>query len=285
MADLLKNEWLLRNNNSMFSEKTLPTPGVLHNSSSALQLQFNVTLDAFHKATREGFRLQDVNKAPLVQRRKLKKASDDRSSTDSSHSSGSMPQGSQNSSVGAGSTLAPSTNRESPVRNLSTNSNISNTSSASHSSTHSMGFVPQRISPVDIVSSQISGVVSPDVCVIEPSTSVDNIAYQEILSSDSEDSLQGETPFQASRGTKRKHSLEEDYSDNYDDSDDDDDDDIDLDSDSVEEIDSEPITIDSDDDEEGTTANEENLRKLNSRSNLHEQSKRPRLDGTIIIDD
>ncbi|KAL4237354.1 Ribosomal protein S6 kinase alpha-5 [Mactra antiquata] len=293
MADLLKNEWLLRNNNSLFSEKTLPTPGVLHNSSSTLQMQFNNTLDAFHKATREGFRLQDVNKAPLVQRRKLKKASDDRSSTDSSHSSGSTRQGSQATSVNASSISGPSNtlaplSRDSPVRHLSTNSNISNTSSASHSSTHSLGFVPLRTSPVDVISSQRSGVGSPDIHVIEPSTSVDNIPYQEILSSDSEDSMLGETPFQASRGTKRKHSLEEGYSDIDNESDDDtDDENIELDSDSVEEIDSEPIIIadDSEDETGENGTNDGKRKKLNVRSNRHEQNKRPKLDGTIIIDD
>lgn len=279
MADLKKNEWLLRNNNSMFSEKTLPTPGVLNTTSNTLQMQFTVTMDAFHKATREGFRLQDVNKAPLAQRRKKKKASDERSSTDSSHSGGSVPQG-----ASGGVTPVGTSPRDSPVRNLSTNSNISNTSSTSHSSTHSLGFVPQRTVPVDSKSSQNPpGFNTSEFCVIEPSTS-ENIAYQEILSSDSENSVNDEPPFQTMRGAKRKHSLEEGYSDFDDDSDEEDDDGDDMvtgdESDNSDCI----IIDDEDDDANDTFSSDESANEIQQNKKITRSNKR-RKESTIVIDD
>lgn len=283
MADLKKNEWLLRNNNSMFSEKTLPTPGVLNTTSNTLQMQFSATMDAFHKATREGFRLQDVNKAPLAQRRKKKKASDERSSTDSSQSGGSVPQGSQSSSGGAH--LISLSPRDSPVRNLSTNSNISNTSSTSHSSTHSLGFVPLRTTPVGLGSSQnTTGFNTSDVCVIEPSTSVDNIAYQEILSSDSENSVTDDPPFQKMRGVKRKHSLEEDYSDLDDDSEEENDDNDKLTDD--ESDNSDCIIIDDEDDGESESySSDESISELQNKKKITRSNKKCRKESTIIIDD
>ncbi|XP_060577857.1 ribosomal protein S6 kinase alpha-5-like isoform X1 [Ruditapes philippinarum] len=278
MADLKENEWLLRNNNSMFSEKTLPTPGVLNTTSNTLQLQFSATLDAFHKATREGFRLQDVNKAPLAQRRKKKKASDERSSTDSSHSGGSIPQGSQGAS---GSLHVLNSPRDSPVRNLSNNSN---TSSTSHSSTHSLGFVPQRTTPVELTSSQnmpSSGI--SEVLVIEPSTSNEKIGYQEILSSDSENSVNDEPPFQKTRGIKRKHSLEEGYSD-LDDESDESDDDNDITDDDDDNSDCIIISDDDDDEEDGSCESDESLSDVQTK-NLNRSNKKARTESTIIIDD
>lgn len=228
MADLKRNDWLLRNNNSVFSEKTLKTPGVLINTNT-VQLQFTATMDAFHKATREGFRLQDVNKAPLAQRRKQKKGSDERSeSTDSSQSNGSGKQGSQGTASSSGATTPTSLTisaQETPtlVRNLSNNSNMSNASSTSHSSTHSLGFVPQRTTPVDFVSSQNSatGLSSQELYVIDNnhSSPAQGLPFKELRdSSESENSVDN-PPFQVSRGVKRKHSLEEDYGDDFPDSD------------------------------------------------------------------
>lgn len=60
------------------------TPNILSSLSSprAAETVLNATLHAFHRATRDGFRLLDVSAAPLAQRRKQKL-----SSTDSSLSS------------------------------------------------------------------------------------------------------------------------------------------------------------------------------------------------------
>ena len=62
----------------------LMTPNILCSLASprAAETAVNATLHAFHKATRDGFRLLDVSAAPLAQRRKQKL-----SSTDSSLSS------------------------------------------------------------------------------------------------------------------------------------------------------------------------------------------------------
>lgn len=309
MEDLKKNEWLLRNNNSLFSEKSLPTPGILNNSSNTIQIQFSATMDAFHKATREGFRLQDVAKAPLARRRKMKKTSEERSeSSDSSHSSGSCSTLTQSQSIGsqsisggvtlsaAGDSGAVTTvctavdasvplsdlqvpTRDSPVRNLSNVSNHSNTSSTSHSSTHSLGFVPQRISPVNIISSQSTpsdfSVTSQDLFVLDPQVSItarpQSVPFQEIRSSSESETLADAEPFQGSRGIKRKHSLEEEDSDI--DAEDLNDEDSEEDSDF--EVDNECIIIDDDSGSENDA--------IYTRSG--HPIKKSRAGETIVIDD
>lgn len=87
MDDLKENEWLNRHNSLVFSCTPLRTPGVLNSSVSS---QLSATLGAFHKATREGFRLQDVAKAPLVMKRRkmMKNSVEDRSFSSDSASSG-----------------------------------------------------------------------------------------------------------------------------------------------------------------------------------------------------
>lgn len=293
MADLKKNDWLLRNNNSVFSEKTLQTPGVLTNTNT-VQLQFTATMDAFHKATREGFRLQDVNKAPLAQRRKQKKASDERSeSTDSSQSNGSGKQGSQGALNSSGATTLTIPTQETSttlVRNLSNNSNMSNASSTSHSSTHSYGFVPQRNTPVDFVSSQsASEMSSQDMFVIdsEHSSAPQALPFQEIRdSSDSDNSVEN-PPFQASRGVKRKHSLEEDYGDGFIDSDEYEDD---KDDDYKVELDNNTDCIIIDDSD--SLSESKSLSDTQSEGNVQRtaryRKKKPRNEApsdTIVIDD
>lgn len=55
------------------------TPNILSSLSSprAAETVLNATLHAFHRATRDGFRLLDVSAAPLAQRRKQKLSSTD----------------------------------------------------------------------------------------------------------------------------------------------------------------------------------------------------------------
>ncbi|XP_055879568.1 ribosomal protein S6 kinase alpha-5-like isoform X3 [Biomphalaria glabrata] len=127
MHDLLKHKWLRKIVKSPISSMPLRTPGVLSSHNNAVKDQINCTMEAFHQATRDGFRLQEVASAPLAKRRKQKKTSVDTrsSSTDSNNSN------STTSSCGT---------RKSPIRqSLSRNSS---TSSISQSSVASMGFVP-----------------------------------------------------------------------------------------------------------------------------------------------
>ncbi|BES89743.1 Protein kinase C terminal domain [Nesidiocoris tenuis] len=90
MSDLLVNTWL---NGSSVSATPLMTPDVLTTGSTPRAAEYAVAsaLNAFHRATREGFRLQDVMNAKLAQRRRNKKSStENRSfSTSSSFSSSS----------------------------------------------------------------------------------------------------------------------------------------------------------------------------------------------------
>ncbi|CAG5134998.1 unnamed protein product, partial [Candidula unifasciata] len=150
MHDLLRHKWLRKN----MSNTPLRTPGVLNSHSNVVQDQINNTMEAFHQATRDGFRLQEVATAPLAKRRKQKKNSVDTrsSSTDSNNSS------STTSSHGA----AQSPARQSPVRAISRNSS---TSSISQSSVCSTGFVPTtlNISPSPLASSSLSKRATPEV--------------------------------------------------------------------------------------------------------------------------
>ena len=275
MEDLTKNEWLLRNNESLFPQTTLRTPGVLSHGSNYLQFQITATMDAYHKAEREGFRLQDVNKAPLAQRRKKKNNSLDGRSESSDSSKSTHSNGSQVSSQSQPEAVAPASPRDSPVRNLSNNSNQSNTSSTSHSSTHSYGFVPQKTSPlaVDLISSQDSSQPVPqDFVVLHTDISANQAPpIQEIRSSSESDGPSENAPFQGYRGKKRKHSLEEEESDD-DDVDDDDDDDSDYDGD-------ECIIIDDDDDDD------DEGEESDSSVKAVQPQKKPRTDlSPIVID-
>nr|CAD7576670.1 unnamed protein product [Timema californicum] len=121
MIDLRANDWVQGNNSRLYPATPLMTPDVLTTGSSARSAEMGVkqTFSAFHKAHREGFRLQvhssatpipkhpqiliydldfnvsidmlqDVVNAKLAQRRRMKKSStDNRSSTSSSFSTSS----------------------------------------------------------------------------------------------------------------------------------------------------------------------------------------------------
>ncbi|XP_077522827.1 ribosomal protein S6 kinase alpha-5-like isoform X2 [Amblyomma americanum] len=124
MAELRSHPWV--HTRSSHWSASLMTPDVLSSSSSprAAESAVRATFDAFHLATRGGFRLLDVSAAPLAQRRRLKRNSADvRSDSSVSTSSGSSF--------------------------TSTSSSSSSSSSASHNSaaaasTRSLGFVPAR---------------------------------------------------------------------------------------------------------------------------------------------
>lgn len=95
LDDLLSSEWITGSDSSVFSTTPLITPDRLslgRGSVSAVQHQISATMVAFHKAHRDGFRLQDVTNAPLARRRKMKNSG----STDSSRSV--TPVGSRNQS-------------------------------------------------------------------------------------------------------------------------------------------------------------------------------------------
>ncbi|OWF40715.1 ribosomal protein S6 kinase alpha-5-like [Mizuhopecten yessoensis] len=202
MDNLLQIEWLTGNNSEVFSATPLRTPGVLC-QSLAVHQQLSVTMGAFQKATREGFRLQDVNKAPLARRRK------DRDTR--KNSSGGEPRSgssdSNNSSSSSGTIQSDSTSQSDstppdlladrglisiPVRNLS---DVSNGSNTSQGSTYSTGFVPNNKGQITLAddSGQLTQVLdnsqSSSILIRSPSTESDDATQL----------------FQASRGTKRKH--------------------------------------------------------------------------------
>ncbi|XP_073098080.1 ribosomal protein S6 kinase alpha-5 isoform X1 [Manis javanica] len=95
MSDLRYNEWL--QDGSQLSSNPLMTPDILGSSGAAVHTCVKATFHAFNKYKREGFCLQNVDKAPLAKRRKMKKTSTSTetrsSSSESSHSSSSHSHG------------------------------------------------------------------------------------------------------------------------------------------------------------------------------------------------
>ncbi|RZC33543.1 Pkinase and/or Kdo domain containing protein [Asbolus verrucosus] len=91
MNQLETNSWVQGSQN--FISTPLMTPDILLETAAEKSLQ--TTFNAFHKAQREGFRLQDVLSAKLAQRRRMKKSSSDNNSTSSSSftSEGSLKSG------------------------------------------------------------------------------------------------------------------------------------------------------------------------------------------------
>ncbi|XP_077179600.1 ribosomal protein S6 kinase alpha-5 isoform X2 [Paroedura picta] len=89
MTSLRYNEWL--QDGSQLSSNPLMTPDNLGSSGAAVHTYVKATFHAFNKYKREGFCLQNVDKAPLAKRRKMKKTSTSTetrsSSSESSHSS------------------------------------------------------------------------------------------------------------------------------------------------------------------------------------------------------
>lgn len=90
MVDLQRSSWV--QGSQSFPHTPLMTPGVLSSSGSA-ERNLQTTYDAFHKAQREGFRLQDVVTAKLAQRRRKKKNSSDNNSSSSFSSESSLRSG------------------------------------------------------------------------------------------------------------------------------------------------------------------------------------------------
>lgn len=84
MVDLKNNSWV--QGCQIIPQTPLMTPDVLLSSTSA-EKTLQQTFSAFHKAEREGFRLQDVLSAKLAQRRRLKKSSSENNSSSSSFTS------------------------------------------------------------------------------------------------------------------------------------------------------------------------------------------------------
>lgn len=84
MSDLKQNTWI--QGTQMMPQTPLMTPDVL-SASDAAERGLQTTFNAFHKAQREGFRLQDVVSAKLAQRRRNKKSSSDNNSSSSSFTS------------------------------------------------------------------------------------------------------------------------------------------------------------------------------------------------------
>ena len=133
MQDLRNNDWILGLNDQIYSATPLVTPNQLSlklNNVHTVHNQINATMDAFHQVQR-GVLLQDVNMAPLAQRRKKKRSSES-TSTRSSSSDSIMSQQSLGS-ITPTKSLTPSPMRASPCRNSSNNS---------QSSTTSTGFIP-----------------------------------------------------------------------------------------------------------------------------------------------
>ncbi|KAG8449054.1 hypothetical protein GDO86_015925 [Hymenochirus boettgeri] len=95
MSTLRYNEWL--QDGSQLSSNPLMTPDILGSAGASVNTHVKATFHAFNKYKREGFRLQNVDKAPLAKRRKMKKTSTSTetrsSSSESSHSSSSYSHG------------------------------------------------------------------------------------------------------------------------------------------------------------------------------------------------
>lgn len=87
MIDLRRNPWVQGSQN--IPQTPLMTPDILSSSGSA-EHNLQTTFNAFHKAHKEGFRLQDVLNAKLAQRRRLKKSSSDTSSSSNFSSASSV---------------------------------------------------------------------------------------------------------------------------------------------------------------------------------------------------
>lgn len=94
MNSLRYNEWL--QDGGQLSSNPLMTPDILGSSGAVVHTFVKATFHAFNKYKREGFRLQNVEKAPLAKRRKMKKTSTSTetrsSSSESSQSSSSQCQ-------------------------------------------------------------------------------------------------------------------------------------------------------------------------------------------------
>ncbi|XP_062617568.1 ribosomal protein S6 kinase alpha-5-like [Saccostrea cucullata] len=191
MEEVKNSEWLTGNDSQVFSVTPLRTPGVLNHSNTIVHSQLSATMDAFKKATMEGFRLQDVEGAPLYKRRKEKRNSGEgrNNSTDSSNSNSSTGAGTQNS---VSSPLS--------VRNMSNNS------STSHSSACSMGFVPKIPQDANLNDSGQFDVFESSQSISPPKFSGSQVSSVTLRSSSGDSDSEGKTHTPLPRGTKRVHS-------------------------------------------------------------------------------
>lgn len=229
MDDLKQMEWLTGNNSDVFSAMPLRTPGVLC-PSHVLHQQLSATMGAFQKATREGFRLQDVHKAPLAKRRKGRETRKNSSggeqrsgSSDSSNSSGSSGIPQLDSSAKSDSTLSQC------LLSVRNHSDKSNGSTASQGSTYSTGFVPSSKElvtadsgplMVSLDSTMLGDSESSSILIRSPSAESDIITPSSVES----DIITDAQLFPTSRGMKRKKSSLESESYCSDDSDEEEDD-------------------------------------------------------------
>nr|XP_029531892.1 ribosomal protein S6 kinase alpha-5-like [Oncorhynchus nerka] len=133
MCGLRYNTWL--QDDSQLSSNPLMTPDILGSSTTvSVHTYVKATFNAFNKCTREGFRLQTVDKAPLAKRRKLKKTS---TSTETRSSSGESTRSSSSSSQSHPDTRSSSSSSQSHQDTRSSFSTSSSSSSLSHHNTHS----------------------------------------------------------------------------------------------------------------------------------------------------
>ena len=72
LEDVKQSRWLYPD---AVPQTPLMTPDVLNGSRSVLGFQIAMTMSAFNKAAKAGFKLNSVSNAPLAQRRKNKKCS------------------------------------------------------------------------------------------------------------------------------------------------------------------------------------------------------------------
>lgn len=251
MEEVKNSEWLMGNDSQVFSVTPLRTPGVLCHSNTIVHSQLSATMDAFKKATMEGFQLQDVAGAPLYKRRKEKRTSGEgrNNSTDSSNSSSSTGAGTQNSVT-------------SPISVR----NMSNNSSTSHSSACSMGFVPKIPQDVNLNDSGQFDVFDNSQTISTPKFSGSQVSSVTLRSSSGDSDSEGKTLTPLPRGTKRIHSellesVESDDGDN--------DDEIDEEIEEEDENEDDIIVVS---DESDTESSQRNF-------------KRPRTDTIVIPDD
>lgn len=130
MDELRTHSWVQGQSRSMYLSTPLMTPDVLSSLASpkVADCALKATFDAFHLATRGGFRLMDVSAAPLAQRRKLKKSSDAQSY----------------SSISSNSSSCDSPSTSGRTSSSSSCFSISSTPTKTCDSVQSLGFVPTR---------------------------------------------------------------------------------------------------------------------------------------------
>ena len=116
LNDLSSHTWLTGDDS--LPHTPLMTPGVLGRGLKRTYVgnALNATVDAFQKATRDGFTLMEVANAPLAKRRKLKKSVEStRSLSTTSTASDSTPSNGSLSPYHEQTVVKPSSSQELPV--------------------------------------------------------------------------------------------------------------------------------------------------------------------------